>query len=90
MTILPLQRRPRTGTAVHSLADLRPGAEATVSSISDAAPAAMARRLEDLGLAPGATVRVVRRAPLGDPVVYRVAGYDLALRRSQAAHVVVG
>ncbi|GLK99235.1 hypothetical protein GCM10017581_009760 [Dactylosporangium matsuzakiense] len=51
------------------------------------APPAVARRLEDLGLTSGTTVDVVRRAPLRDPVVYRVKDYELCLRRAQAACV---
>lgn len=52
---------------------------------------ATARRLGDLGFTPGTTVEVVRRAPLRDPVVYRVRDYDICLRRAQAAlvHAVV-
>jgi hypothetical protein len=42
-----------------------------------------------MGVVPGAEIEVVRIAPLGDPVEYRVRGYRLSLRRSEAAHVVV-
>ncbi|MCM1972405.1 ferrous iron transport protein A [Streptomyces sp. G1] len=50
---------------------------------------AVARRLADLGFVPGAVVEVVRRAPLRDPVVYRVKDYEVCLRRAQAACVYV-
>lgn len=50
---------------------------------------AVARRLVDLGFWPGSLVTVVRRAPLGDPTVYRLCGYRLALRRGEALRVVV-
>jgi Fe2+ transport system protein FeoA len=33
---------------------------------------------------------MVRRAPMADPVVFRVAGYDVALRRVQARCIAVG
>ena len=36
---------------------------------------------------PGRTVTPLRRAPLGDPVVYRVADYELCLRRHEARMV---
>jgi ferrous iron transport protein A len=42
------------------------------------------RRLMELGLVPGTGVRVVRRAPLGDPIELEVRGVRLALRRSEA------
>jgi ferrous iron transport protein A len=69
------------------LADLRPGMTATVTDIDASLEAGTARRLNDLGFAPGGLVTVVRRAPLGDPVVFRVADYEVALRRVQAAGI---
>lgn len=72
-----------TGTGL-SLADLTRGDAGVVAGIEAADPAA-AHRLLDLGFVPGTPVEVVRRAPLRDPVVYRVAGYEIALRRAQAA-----
>lgn len=49
----------------------------------------LARRLADMGLWPGTAVEVLRSAPFGDPVQYALRGYRLALRRSEAARVVV-
>jgi ferrous iron transport protein A len=48
---------------------------------------AVARRLLDLGFIPGSEVRAVRRAPLGDPVVYEVRGTQLCLRGGEAGHI---
>jgi len=45
---------------------------------------AVARRLMEMGMAPGAPVRVVRSAPLGDPLEICVRNYHLALRRNEA------
>ncbi|MGJ0118487.1 FeoA family protein [Williamsia sp. MIQD14] len=60
------------------------GRSAVVSRLcADADPSA-ARRFFDLGFAPGAEVVAVRRAPMRGPVVVRVAGYEIALRRRQA------
>lgn len=53
------------------------------------APEATVRRLADLGFTAGTTVEVVRRAPLRDPVIYRVRDYDVCLRREQAALLLV-
>jgi ferrous iron transport protein A len=47
----------------------------------------IARRLDDLGLRRGVEVRVLRRAPLGDPTVFELHGYQLCLRRSESARV---
>jgi len=48
---------------------------------------ALARRLGDMGLLPGTTVELLARAPLGDPLLFRLRGYRLALRRDEAARV---
>ena len=50
----------------------------------------LAQRLQDLGFWPGTAVEVVCSAPFGGPVVYRLRGYRLALRRDEAARVQVG
>jgi Fe2+ transport system protein FeoA len=49
----------------------------------------IARRLDDLGLRAGARVEVIRRAPMGDPTVFELHGYQLCLRRSESARVQV-
>jgi ferrous iron transport protein A len=69
------------------LADLPPGARATVVDVLAVRSTVVARRLGDLGFTPGAAVEVVRRAPLRDPVVYRVKDYEVCLRRTEAACV---
>ncbi len=45
------------------------------------------RRLLEMGFCNGATVEVVRRAPLGDPIEFRLRGYHLSLRSDQASCV---
>ncbi|MDY0000562.1 MAG: ferrous iron transport protein B [Polyangia bacterium] len=47
------------------------------------------RRLLELGLVPGALVRIVRVAPLGDPVEVELRGASFTLRKSEAALVEV-
>jgi len=47
------------------------------------------RRLLEMGLCGGVTIECVRRAPLGDPIEFRVRGYLLSLRGEQARHVTV-
>jgi ferrous iron transport protein A len=69
------------------LSDLAPGARATVVRVVAAGSPATVRRLGDLGFTPGTVVQVVRRAPLRDPVIYRVKDYEVCLRRAQAACV---
>ena len=45
------------------------------------------QRLMEMGVSDGATVEVLRFAPLGDPMEIRVRGFHLSLRKSEAALV---
>jgi Fe2+ transport system protein FeoA len=45
------------------------------------------RRLLEMGFCNGAEVEVLRRAPLGDPIEFRLRGYCLSLRDEQARFV---
>ena len=47
------------------------------------------RRLLEMGFTNGAQVEVIRRAPLGDPIEFRLRGYCLSLRDEQARHVMI-
>lgn len=49
----------------------------------------VAIRLLEMGLTPGATVRVLGRAPFGDPLELEIRGYRLSIRRAEAARVVL-
>ena len=71
-------------TAAGTMADLSRGQRATVVGYSDAVEPSTARRLFDLGLVPGIEVEMVRRAPMRDPVIYRVGDYEIALRAAQS------
>ncbi|MGN6414587.1 FeoA family protein [Flexivirga sp.] len=73
--------------AERSLAEMRPGQSGVIVGWSGALDRAAVRRFEDLGFAEGAAVTVLRRAPLGDPFVYGVAGYEIAVRREHTRHV---
>lgn len=50
---------------------------------------ALARRLVDHGLWRGTLVELLTSAPLGDPMLFSLRGYRLALRREEAARVMV-
>ena len=47
------------------------------------------RRMLDMGFVPGAEVTVIRKAPLGDPIEYRVKGTAVALRQKDASSILV-
>ena len=50
---------------------------------------AVKRRLMDMGLTKGTQVKVVKLAPLGDPIELRVRGYELSLQKNESEMVVV-
>ncbi|MCR5332969.1 MAG: ferrous iron transport protein A [Bacilli bacterium] len=47
------------------------------------------RRLFDMGVTPGATVYLRKKAPLGDPYEITIRGYELTLRKSEACLVIL-
>jgi len=73
--------------AALSLDSLRAGTPARVLAVGGEGP--LARRLMEMGVVPGAPVRVIKAAPLGDPLEVRVRNYHLALRRSEARTISV-
>lgn len=72
---------------LNSLAFLPVGAEAKVEAIHG--NDAVTRRLMEMGVVPGVSVRVVKTAPFGCPLEIRVRGYNLALRRTEAQAIEV-
>ncbi len=50
---------------------------------------AFRKRITEMGFVKGKTVRVIKNAPLKDPVEYSIMGYDISLRRSEAALIEV-
>ncbi|NYT95876.1 FeoA family protein [Salinispora sp. H7-4] len=82
-------RRPQAEARCgeRTLADLTPSVTAQVVSVSVPGSPAVARRLADLGFTPGTEVRMLRRAPLRDPLIYLVKDYEICLRRAQASCV---
>jgi ferrous iron transport protein A len=58
-----------------------------VRVVSVAGDDGVARRLADLGVRAGITVECLRRAPLGDPSVFELCGYQLCLRRTESGRV---
>lgn len=72
--------------ADHLLSDLAAGAGGVIRDIPVGHDEHITR-LRELGLVPGTRIRVVRRAPLGDPIEISVRGSRIAMRRSEARHI---
>lgn len=49
----------------------------------------MGRRIREMGLVPGMSIKVLGRAPLNDPVAIRVRDYTLTLRNNEADYIEV-
>jgi Fe2+ transport system protein FeoA len=50
-------------------------------------PEEISHYLAHLGFLPGTQVEVLRRAPAGDPRVYRIDGVEVGLRNETARHI---
>lgn len=69
------------------LSEIQPGQSARVLQILDNQD--IGRRLLEMGITPGVTIRLRQSAPLGDPLEYELRGYRLSLRRREAAQIEV-
>jgi ferrous iron transport protein A len=75
------------GRVLHRLDELALGRVGVVRAV-DGADVVKVRLLE-MGLVPGTAVKVIKRAPGGDPLQLQLRGYHLSLRASEAARVSV-
>jgi len=70
-----------------TLKELKPGEEGKVIGIGEKGPTR--RRIMDMGVTPGAIVKVIKVAPLGDPIEVNIRGYELSLRKDEAMQIEV-
>ena len=68
-----------------NLKDLKPGEEGKVISIGERGP--LRRRIMDMGVTPGVMIKVIKVAPLGDPIEINIRGYELSLRKKEAQQI---
>jgi len=64
------------------LSDLSPGDEAIIVKVLGRG--SFRRRLAEMGFVKGKKVKVIKCAPLQDPIEYEIMGYNISLRRSEA------
>ena len=69
------------------LANLAPGQKGKIAAIE--LPGGQKGRVMEMGLTVGTTIEVVKIAPLGDPVEYKVRGGHISLRKAEAALILV-
>jgi ferrous iron transport protein A len=70
-----------------TLRDVPIGETATVAKLHG--EGALKRRIMDMGITKGVEVYVRKVAPLGDPLEVTVRGYELSVRKSDAAGIEV-
>jgi ferrous iron transport protein A len=68
-----------------SAAELSIGESGRVAKVGGADD--IARRLLEMGVTPGAMIRRLGAAPLGDPLEFELRGYRLSLRKAEARQV---
>ncbi|MBO4218017.1 MAG: FeoA domain-containing protein, partial [Erysipelotrichaceae bacterium] len=70
-----------------TLKDIKTGQSARVLSVGGSG--ALRQHFLDMGIIPGTVVKVVKYAPMGDPVEITLHGYELTLRLDDADQIEV-
>ncbi len=70
-----------------TLDELKPGQSGRITTIGVVGP--LKRRLMDMGVLVGVEVKVIKVAPMGDPLEVALKSYRLSLRRSEAQGITV-
>ena len=77
----------RRGDSVAVLSEVQVGGSGTLERLD--LPEDISDHLAHLGFLPGAPFEVLRRAPAGDPTVYRIDGIEVGLRNETARHILI-
>ena len=70
-----------------TLEELSEGKSAVVETVGGTGH--LRQHLLDMGIIPGAKVKMIRPAPMGDPLEFRIHDYELTLRAADAARITV-
>lgn len=76
------------GGVMRTVVDLKMGETAKVVKLNGEGP--VKRRIMDMGITKGTEITVRKVAPLGDPIELTVRGYELSIRKDEAARIEVG
>ena len=68
-----------------TLKDIKIGGTGKVVKIHS--EGAIRRRIMDMGITRGVEIKIIKTAPLGDPLEITVRGYELSLRKADAAMI---
>jgi DtxR family Mn-dependent transcriptional regulator len=85
VSVVTQERIPEEQTSLGDpLSSLQPGEQGSVIAISPQVRGQERRRMMDLGILPGTTIKAEMNSPSGDPTAYRIRGALIALREQQA------
>ena len=68
---------------VKSLLDVNAGDEVTIVNTD------LKRHLLGMGFVRGSKIKIQKVAPLGDPIEFKIKGYDVCLRKEEAKNIIV-
>ncbi|MHA1215076.1 MAG: FeoA family protein [Candidatus Hodarchaeales archaeon] len=72
---------------VLKLSQLKVGHKARIVDVKNGR--GLRKTLLDLGFVPGTEIELVRKAPLGDPYEVKLRGFEITLRKNDAADILV-
>lgn len=67
--------------------DLKINQGANIIDVEGEGP--LRRRLLEMGILPNTLIKVIKKAPLGDPLEISIRGYELSLRKEDAKSIKV-
>lgn len=70
------------------LSALQTGKTAYIKSV-DCKDSALKQHMLDMGLTPDTKVKLIKTAPMGDPIEIRIRGYELTLRKEEASYITI-
>lgn len=74
---------------VKSLLDVNAGDEVTIVKYNDGGNTDLKRHLLGMGFIRGSKIKIQKVAPLGDPIEFKIKGYDVCLRKEEAKNIIV-
>lgn len=77
----------KSNEALIPLSNAKVGKEYLVESIK--CKGIIRRRIMDMGIVPGSIIKILRAAPLGDPIEVITKGLPLSIRKAEASCILV-
>ena len=75
------------GVSIMKLSEIKTGQTVRITEVGG--EGALRQHFLDMGVIPGAEVTLMKLAPMGDPMEFRIHGYELTLRVADAADITV-